>query len=247
MSSESSSESPACRLRLDQLSEAELRQQLARWSEPLQQPAPELPLVIVEGADGQHGALMMLDHYVQLRVEGPLGDYAFSFHRSADALVQGNVGDAVADGMRSGAVRVRGNAGHAAGVAMVGGTVAIYGAAGDRCGAAMSGGELFIRGDAGDYVGAGAVNGTIVIGGDAGEGIGQAMVGATIFIRGQAASVGNGAVEGPLRERERLRLGLLLINASIRGDAKEFRRVVPTAVWQAEQNRPRGEVRPSWR
>ena len=41
-------------------------------------------------------------------------------------------------------------------------------------------------------------------------------------------------------------LGLLLINASIRGDAKEFRRIVPEAMLKAEKSQ-RGEINPNWR
>jgi hypothetical protein len=54
-------------------------------------------------------------------------------------------------------------------------------------------------------------------------------------------------VEVALRKRDELRLGLLLINASIRGDAKDFRRVIPQRVLQAERDRKRGEVDPNWR
>jgi methylamine---glutamate N-methyltransferase subunit B len=68
-----------------------------------------------------------------------------------------------------------------------------------------------------------------------------------IFLRGKIASLAPGMVEAPLRKRDELRLGLLLINASIRADAKEFRRVVPEQILQAERDRVRGEVNPNWR
>ena len=86
----------------------------------------------------------------------------------------------------------------------------------------------------------------IVIGGDAGENLGDAISNVTIFIRGEAQSLADGVTEAPLRKREQLRLGLLLINASIRGDAKDFRRIVPEAMLRAEQSQ-RGELKPNWR
>ncbi|WP_164101590.1 tributyrin esterase [Candidatus Laterigemmans baculatus] len=203
--------------------------------------------VQIRGAAGTDRFLMALDTPLQLVVEGPLGDYAFAFHRQAQVRVNGAVGDGVAEGMASGVVRIDGDAGVGAGTAVSGGTLAIYGAAGARCGAALQGGEIFVRGNVGPGAASGAVGGTIVIGGDAAEGLGDAMRGTTVFIRGRVAALGRGAREAPLRERERLRLGLLLINAGIRGDAKEFRRIVSDALLQHEARRPRGELDPSWR
>jgi glutamate synthase domain-containing protein 3 len=206
----------------------------------------ELVQINLTGAAGQQSALMRLDHPVRLHLEGALGDYAFAFNAQADSRLVGNVGNGVGEGMISGAVRVRGNAGDGAGTAMTGGTLAIYGSAGDRCGAGMRGGGIFIRGNAGDETAVGAIGGMIVIGGDAGERLGDAMNNVTIFIRGRAKSLAEGVTEAPLRKRELLRLGLLLINASIRGDAKEFRRIVPSSLL-AQENSKRGEVNPSYR
>jgi glutamate synthase domain-containing protein 3 len=198
------------------------------------------------GANGQNAALMRLDHPVKIQIDGPLGDYAFAFNAQADIRVTGNVGDGVGEGMRSGAIRVRGNAGVGVGVGMSGGTLAIYGSAGHRCGAGMRGGGIFVRGNVGNETGIGALGGTIVIGGDAGERLGDAMNNVTVFIRGKAKSLADGVAEAPLRKKEQVRLGLLLINASIRGDAKEFRRIVPNAVLEMERSK-RGEINPNWR
>jgi len=49
-----------------------------------------------------------------------------------------------------------------------------------------------------------------------------------------------------LRKREQLRLGLLLMGASIRGSVEDFRRIVPIAKLIAEEA-GEGEVRPNWR
>lgn len=205
-------------------------------------------LIQIAGVQGRDSLLMDLGLATSIQVAGPLGDYAFAFNRMADVRIDGDVGDGAGEGMISGAVRVRGNAGCGAGTAISGGTLAIYGSAGDYCGAAMRGGELFVRGNVGAGAGSGSLWGTIVIGGDAGEGLGDAMRGSTIFLRGKVAALGRGVREAPLREREKLRLGLLLINAGIRGDAKDFRRIVSEVTLRGDDaKRPKSELNPSWR
>jgi glutamate synthase domain-containing protein 3 len=213
---------------------------------PISESDEKLTQIDLLGVNGQANALMRLDHPVRIHFEGDLGDYAFAFNSQADIRMTGNASHGVGEGMKSGAVRVRGNAGVGAGAAMTGGTLAIYGSAGDRCGAGMRGGGIFVRGSVGDETGVGALGGTIVIGGNAGENLGDAMNNVTVFIRGEAKSLADGVTEAPLRKREKLRLGLLLINASIRGDAQEFRRIVPQAMLDAEQSQ-RGEINPNWR
>jgi glutamate synthase domain-containing protein 3 len=206
----------------------------------------KLTRVDVLDAEGQHSELMRIDHPVKLRVHGSLGDYAFAFNCQTDIKLFGGVGHGVGEGMRSGAVRVRGNAGHGAGASMTGGTLSIYGSAGDRVGAAMRGGGLFVRGNVGDDVGLGALSGTIVIGGDAGTNLGDPLSDVAVFIRGSVAGLEDGVTEAPLRKKQEVQLGLLLISAGIRGDAAEFRRIVPVAKLEAEQA-ARGEVVPNWR
>jgi formylmethanofuran dehydrogenase subunit C len=213
---------------------------------PLSTVEEELARIQLTGAAGQPYALMRLNHAVQIHVDGSLGDYACAHNAQADVRIDGSVGHGVGEGMLSGSIRVRGDAGVGGGVAMQGGTLAIYGSAGDRLGAAMRGGGVFVRGNAGDDVGIGALRGTIVIGGNAGRNLGDAMNNVTIFLRGKAKSLSAGVTEAPLRKREQLKLGLLLLNASIRGDAKEFRRIVPAAMLRAEEA-ARGEINPHWR
>lgn len=245
---------PIHRLSLDQHSEGELH---ARFAEIAA--ADELAsnadhstqiggsLIEIEDARGQDAVLMAISSPVRLHVKGPLGHYAFAYNLAADARIDGDVGNGAGEGLRGGSVRVRGNAGLGCGVAMRGGTLAIYGTAGDRLAAAMTGGEVFARGNVGADAGVGASNGTIVIGGDAGPRLGEPHSELIIFLRGSAQSLAPGMEEAPLRKRDELRLGLLLINASIRGDAKEFRRVIPNAILQAERDRKHSEVNPSWR
>ncbi|MCS7471149.1 tributyrin esterase [Stieleria sp. ICT_E10.1] len=229
---------------MQELFDAELREAIR--SVPLQGDEEKFPRVEILGADGQHAALMRIDHPVKLRVRGSLGDYAFAYNSQTVIKVFGNVGHGVAEGMSSGSIRVRGHAGHGAGTAMTGGTLGIYGSAGDRTGGAMRGGGLFVRGDVGNDVGLGALAGTIVIGGDAGNNLGNPLSNVAVFIRGKAASLTPGVTEAPLRKKQEVQLGLLLISAGIRGDATDFRRIVPIAKLAAE-NAARGEVVPNWR
>ncbi len=215
-------------------------------SVPVSASEEKLTRVDVTGVSGQNHALMRLAHPVRINMAGNLGDYAFARNSEADIRLTGNVGHGVGEGMSSGAVRIRGDAGVGAGATMTGGTLAIYGNAGDRCGAGIRSGGIFVRGDVGDETGVGALGGMLVIGGNAGKDLGDASSNVTIFIRGTVKSLALGVTEAPLRKREQLRLGLLLINASIRGDANEFRRVVPKAMIRAEESR-RGEINPKWR
>lgn len=238
------SETPSHSIDLGDHSPASLDEAL--HSLPVHEDEETLTQVTLSGLAGQHAALMRIRHPLRIDADGNLGDYAFAHHSEATVRMTGNVGNGVGDGMISGIVRITGNAGCGAGTAMTGGTLAIYGTAGDRCGAAMRGGEIFVRGNLGDHVGVGAIGGTIVIGGDAGERLGNPLSDVTIFIRGEASSLVEGVQEAPLRKREQLRLGLLLINASIRGDASEFRRIVPIAKLASEEAK-RGEVSPNWR
>ncbi|MCC9601371.1 tributyrin esterase [Stieleria sp. JC731] len=226
------------------LTDAELRSRI--HSIPVDDRDDKLPRVEIDDADGQHSALMRLDHPSKLRVNGSLGDYAFAHHRQVVVKVFGNVGHGVGEGMASGSVRIRGNAGHAAGTAMTGGTLAIYGSAGDRAGAAMRGGGLFVRGSVGNEVGLGAIGGTIVIGGDAGINLGDPLSDVAVFIRGKAASLAPGVTQTKLRKKQEVQLGLLLISAGIRGDASDFQRIIPIAKLDAERS-ARGEVVPNWR
>jgi formylmethanofuran dehydrogenase subunit C len=206
-----------------------------------------VPLIQITGAAGQTAALMAIRSPIRLHIIGPLGDYSLSYCNRCDIRVDGNGGNGIAEGLTGGSIRFRGDVGHGAGVAMAGGTLAIYGSAGDRVGAAMLAGELFVRGDVGDDAGVAMRGGTLVVGGDAGERLGDHRGLGTIYLRGTARSLADSMVEVPLKKRDELRLGVLLINASIRGAAKEFRRVIPERLWRFEQSRETGEVRPNWR
>ncbi|MEO1525779.1 MAG: tributyrin esterase [Planctomycetota bacterium] len=239
-----SAEDSEYKFSLQAMDSATIRSRIAEL--PVGPNEEDLARVELTEAIGQHSALMRLDHPARIRVRGSLGDYAFAFNAQALSKVFGDVGHGVADGMISGSVRVRGNAGHGAGISMTGGTLGIYGSAGDRVGASMRGGGIFVRGDVGDDVGLGAVAGTIVIGGDAGRNLGDPQSNVAVFLRGSAASLKDGVTEAPLKKKQEVQLGLILISAGIRGNATDFRRIVPIAMLEAEKA-ARGEVVPNWR
>ncbi len=206
-----------------------------------------LPLIQIDGARGQAHALMAIRSRVRLYVTGSLGDYSLSFGSRCEIRVDGDCGHGIAECLEGGVIRIRGNVGHGVGVGMRGGTLAVYGHAGDRAGAAMLAGELFVRGDVGSDAGVGMRGGTMVVGGDSGPRLGENRGTGMIFLRGRAHSLAEGMVEVPLRKRDELRVGVLLINAAIRGTPKEFRRVIPETIYLQEQSKVTGEVRPNWR
>ncbi|MEM6691162.1 MAG: tributyrin esterase [Planctomycetota bacterium] len=202
--------------------------------------------VQVTGFPSLDHLLMRTTADVRLLINQSIGDFAFAYSRTTEFRVHGDAGNALAEALAGGAVRIRGNAGDAVGVSMQSGTVAVYGNAKDRCGALMAGGELFVRGNVGDACGLGMVGGTMVIGGNAGKDLGAGMVSGTIFVRGDVESLGSDVVESPVRSRDQLRLGLLLVNASIRGDASDFRRITHCSILEKEKA-TRGEINPKWR
>lgn len=204
------------------------------------------PLVELVGLKRQAAMCMRLNHPVRIHGTGSLGDFAFAWCNEVDVHLEGSVGDGACEGMLGGRVRIAGNAGCGLGTAMTGGTLAIYGSAGARVGAAMRAGSIFVRGHVGEDTGAGALGGTIVVGGDAGMNLGDALSDVTVFLRGKAESLAPGVIEAPLRKREEVRLGLLLMNAAIRGKPGDFRRIIPEAKYLAEEASA-SEVRPNWR
>jgi len=246
-------EKPDHRFDLQKLSLAQLRESIESIDVD---PAADLidssagddlfPLVELLGLQGQHSVGMRLTNSVRIHSVGDLGDFAFAHFAGIDVHLEGSAGDGACEGMRRGVVRITGRAGCGLGAAMTGGTLAVYGSAGARVGAAMRGGSIFVRGNVGADTGAGALAGTIVVGGDAGENLGDGLNNVTVFLRGKVASLAPGVIEAPLRKREQVRLGLLLMSASIRGKAADFRRIIPEARWKAEEAGA-GEVRPNWR
>lgn len=237
---------PLATIDLSRVTASELRRRLADIDVPRGRDQADEAAVELKNSCGSHSMLMGLDRALKINVRGDLGDYAMAFNDEANIRVAGSVGTGLCESMVSGNVRIHGNAGAGVGVGMTGGTVAVYGNAGDGCAAALRGGEIFVRGNVGNNAATGALHGTLVVGGDAGNNLGESMMDAVIYIRGSIESLGHGVAEAPLTEKDRMRLGLLLINAGIRGAAKDFRRVVPQWVFDSEQKLKGVIGHPSW-
>lgn len=208
---------------------------LAEWmSAPPAVEDDRLPTAQLTGVTDEPCLLMGLSGHFRLIVEGAVGHYAVAFNAGPEIRIYGVAGDGVGEGMESGSVRVHGDAGRGVGTAMTGGTLAIYGSVGADAACALRGGSVFIRGSAGPGAASSAIHGTLVIGGKAGAGVGDQMQDTVIFIRGAVESLGRGVVETPVTQGERLRLGLLLLDAGIRGEAADFRRYVSARAAERE-------------
>ena len=205
-----------------------------------------LPRVTLGGDYGDFPLLPWFDAAVSVSLAGFLPDRS-CFHWAGGELdVRGGGGHGLAGGMSGGVIRIHQAVGRGAGCTMTGGTLAIYGAADHRLGAAMMGGGIFVRGDAGDDAGFAGSGGSIVIGGAAGDGLGEGSRGVTFFVRGEVHTLGRDIVEAPMRKEPQLRLGVLLMNASISGRPQEFRRYVHRDQLSKELTNA-SEIRPSWR
>ncbi len=196
------------------------------------------PCFRILGLQRETNLLMRLQGSARIWIEGPLGDYAFAMLDGPEVRLSGEMGLGLGEGMVSGSIRVNGNCGDAVGLAMHGGTIAVYGHAGNDCARAMDGGEVFVRGHVGRNAGACALSGALMIAGDAGPGLGDQMQDAVIYVRGSVSSLGRGVVESPISPKDRLRLGLLMINAGIRGEAKDFRRYI--SLYSQQQGNDQG-------
>ncbi len=208
-----------------------------------QVPIAKLRQVIADRASSDHGELdlglldVKLTHahgqdfvgagfsqFRKVTLEGSLGLYACAGLDSCECIVEGDAGDFLAHSIRSGIVIVKGHAGNSVGSMGRGGFVAVHGNAGNQMGVSMRGADVFVRGNAGHQAGIGMRSGTIIIGGSAGNDLGVGMTGGTIFLRGDAMSISRNIEEQRLREPDRFKIGLLLLNAGIKSAVgKEFR------------------------
>jgi methylamine---glutamate N-methyltransferase subunit B len=175
--------------------------------------------------DQQPGFLAGFDLRLRVLIPTDVGDYALPMCQAGEIRVTGSAGVGFGEGIAGGAIRLHGSAGDGCAVAAKGGTLAVYGDAGHRCAVAMQGGEVFVRGDVGHQAASRALRGTLVIGGDAGHQLGAGMLDVAIYLRGHAASLAPGLEEQPLSKADRLKLGLVLINAGIKGETTDFRRI----------------------
>jgi glutamate synthase domain-containing protein 3 len=202
-------------------SESELRSRLAEL-------AGETRRVAISGSE-RAGFLAGLNTTLRITVQGVVGDFCLAMIQAGEVRIHGAAGAGLGEGMAGGSIRIRGSAGLGCGVAIKGGTLAVYGDVGDHLGVAMQGGEIFVRGDVGAAAGAYGQRGTLVIGGDAGERLAFGAQEVTVYLRGRCPEIGRSLVEKPLTKADQLKLGLVLINAGIKGAPVGFRRIVPMA------------------
>ncbi|MEO6056094.1 MAG: glutamate synthase, partial [Gemmatimonadales bacterium] len=89
----------------------------------------------------------------------------------------------------------------------------------------LKGGTVLIGGSTGYMTGFMMQKGTIVVCGDAAEGLGDSMYAGDIFVGGRIAGLGNDAVEQPMTPADVERLGGLLEEHDLPGDAVRFKRI----------------------
>jgi glutamate synthase domain-containing protein 3 len=161
--------------------------------------------------------------------DGNLGDYCLSHFCGTEADVIGNIGHCGAQSIQSGAVIIRGHAGNAVSAYGVSGLVAVYGNAGKRAAVALDGADVLIRGSVGTQAAYAMRSGSLIVGGSAGAELGKNMLGGVIYIRGDVASTASHLQEVKMREPDRMRLGLILLNAGVKSTGREFRVFRPEA------------------
>lgn len=159
----------------------------------------------------------------RLVIHGDLGDFCLCGVSNAEIEVKGLAGCGLGEAMESGSILLSGDAGDAAGAFNRGGLVAIYGSAGRRTAVGMCGGDMVVKGSIGSQGAMGMTAGALLILGSAGKMLGQGMHGGTIYIRGDTESLAPHLEETRMREADRLRISLLLLNSGIENEARNFR------------------------
>jgi glutamate synthase domain-containing protein 3 len=107
-----------------------------------------------------------------------------------------------------------------------GGLIVVQGNAGARCGAGLQGADIVVQGSVGDYAGVYMQGGTFVILGNVGAKAGYGATSGTWFVLGDIKDSARGLVESRMKEPDKLRLGLLLLNSGLNANAKDFRKYV---------------------
>lgn len=191
-------------------------------SELLARVAP--PGVIrVQVADRLRNFLPAWDEDRIIEISGHLGDYPFFAMRRGEVILRGQAGRAAGLGMAGGTLSIAGNVGDYFGCEATGGTAVAAGDAGRFAAANNSGADVCIAGDAGDDAAAGMNAGSLLIAGNCGERLGVDLRAGTIYLRGDAKSLSDRLVESRLKEQDRLKLGLILLQAELPLSAKDFR------------------------
>ena len=195
--------------------------------------------VVVTNPDGAHNIAVGVDAPIDIDIQGHAGYYAGGMNCQARITVHGNAGPAVAENMMSGRVHVKGFASVAAGASGQGGLLVIDGDASLRCGISMKGIDIVVAGSVGDFSAFMAQEGRLVVCGDAGDALGDSLYEAVIYVRGTVKSFGADAHEEPMKDSDYTALGGLLVDAGLRHDPREFRRVASMRSlyhWNADAN-----------
>jgi glutamate synthase domain-containing protein 3 len=161
-----------------------------------------------------------------ITVEGDVGDYCAAATKDADVEILGSAGNGLGHTLQSGVISVRDDVGIAAGAMAAGGLIVVQGNAGARCGAGLQGADIVVQGSVGDYAGVYMQGGTFVILGNVGAKAGYGATSGTWFVLGDIKDSARGLVESRMKEPDKLRLGLLLLNSGLNANAKDFRKYV---------------------
>ena len=179
----------------------------------------------VVGAKGHHNLVTAVPS-ATITLEGNVGDYCAAALKDADVEVHGTAATGFGHSLRSGVVSVQMGAGIAAGAMASGGLLIIHGDAGPRCGAGLEGADIVIEGSVGPYAGLSMRGGTLVILGQVDAMAGYGATAGTWFVLGDIRDNAPCLVESRMKEADKLRLALLLLNSGLQVNAKDFRKYV---------------------
>jgi glutamate synthase domain-containing protein 3 len=183
------------------------------------------PSIQVLHPEARHSLAVALLGPVEIRIEGSVGYYCGGMGDGPHITIAGSAGWGLAECIMGGQVVCRGSAGNGAAASIRGGRVVIHGDAAARAGISLKGGTVLIGGNTGYMSGFMMQKGTIVVCGDAAEGLGDSMYAGEIYVGGRIAGLGNDAVEQPMGEEDVARLGELLEEHALPGDAPRFRKI----------------------
>jgi len=175
--------------------------------------------------EARHNLAVALLVPVEIRIEGSVGYYCGGMGDGPRITIAGSAGWGLAECIMAGQVICRGSAGNGAAASIRGGTVVIHGNAAARAGISLKGGTVLIGGSTGYMTGFMMQKGTIVVCGDAAEGLGDSMYAGQIYVGGRLAGLGNDAVEQPMGGEDVARLGELLEEHALPGEARKFRKI----------------------
>ncbi len=175
--------------------------------------------------EARHNLAVALLQPVEIHIEGSVGYYCGGMGDGPRITIDGSAGWGLAECIMGGTVACRGSAGNGAGASIRGGRVVVHGNAAARAGISLKGGTVLIGGSTGYMTGFMMQKGTIVVCGDAAEGLGDSMYAGDIFVGGRIAGLGNDAVEQPMTPADVERLGGLLEEHDLPGDAVRFKRI----------------------